>query len=317
MMIRLTLLLMVLLGMTACTQPAVPVWSGWLEADTVAIGCVGAGVITQVGVVRGQTVAVGQPLFTLDAAAEQAALDEALARLARGEAQLANLNKGRRPSELAALQAQLTQAQAAEALSRAQWQRQQALVREKFVSSDRSDEARMAHARDLAQIQGIKALLETARLSARSDEIKAAEADIKVAQAQVAQARWKLDQKSIKATVAGRVEEVLFSAGEWLGNGQPAVVILPNNALKARFFVAETDLARLRMGQIVALSCDHCVGHLQANLDFVASQPEYTPPVIYSRENRATQVYRVEAHLSPAVAAGLHPGQPIEVSLPR
>lgn len=302
-------------GLGACAEKESVSWSGWVEADSVAVASVGAGLITQVNVARGQDVEIGQPLFALDAAAEQANVAEAVARLARAEAQWSNLSKGRRPSELAALQAQLEQAKSAAALSAEQWRRQQALVKDRFISAERADEARTLHQRDLAQVQGLKAQLETARLAARSDELHAAQADIKVAQAQLERARWQLGQKTVNATVAGRVEDVLYRAGEWLGNGQPALIILPPDQLKIRFFVSEPVLGRLKIGQNLSVSCDQCKSPITAKLDFIASQPEYTPPVIYSRENRATQVYRVEAHLPPAMVGRLHPGQPVDVQL--
>lgn len=312
---KITLALFLLLSLTACAEKGSAGWSGWVEADSVAVASVGAGLITQLNVARGQDVVIGQPLFALDAAAEQASVAEALARLARAEAQWKNLSKGRRPSELAALQAQLEQAKAAAVLSAAQWQRQQALVKDRFISAERADEARTLHERNLAQIQSLKAQLETARLAARSDELQAAQADIKVAQAQLERARWQLGQKTVSATVAGKVEEILYRAGEWLGNGQPALIIQPSDQLKIRFFVPEPVLGQVKLGQNLSVSCDLCKAPVTAQLDFIASQPEYTPPVIYSRENRATQVYRLEAHLPPAMAGRLHPGQPVEVQL--
>jgi len=52
-----------------------------------------------------------------------------------------------------------------------------------------------------------------------------------------------------------------------------------------------------------------------ATISFIAARAEFTPPVIYSREARAKLVFLVEARPSPADAAALHPGQPVDVEL--
>jgi HlyD family secretion protein len=74
-------------------------------------------------------------------------------------------------------------------------------------------------------------------------------------------------------------------------------------------------LARLRIGQDVMVACDGCPASLTARVSFIAPEAEYTPPVIYSRETRAKLVFLVEAQ--PRNGARFHPGQPIEVGLPR
>jgi HlyD family secretion protein len=64
----------------------------------------------------------------------------------------------------------------------------------------------------------------------------------------------------------------------------------------------------------VRVRCDGCGADIAATVRFIAPQAEYTPPVIYSRENRAKLVYLVEARPD-APNPALHPGLPVEVSL--
>ena len=78
----------------------------------------------------------------------------------------------------------------------------------------------------------------------------------------------------------------------------------------------ETALGRLKPGQSVSFTCDGCGGAMSATISFIADRAEFTPPVLYSRENRAKLVFLVEARPAPDVAARLNPGQPVDVTLP-
>ena len=124
-----------------------------------------------------------------------------------------------------------------------------------------------------------------------------------------------LTQKSLRAPQDGYVTDTLYVQGEWVPAGSPVVTLLPPANTKVRFFVPERILGSIRLGQQVSVLCDGCGEPVPAPVTYVAPQAEYTPPVIYSRENRAKLVFMVEARPAPAHAAKLHPGQPVEVRL--
>jgi HlyD family secretion protein len=102
---------------------------------------------------------------------------------------------------------------------------------------------------------------------------------------------------------------VFFHAGEWAPANQPILSLLPDDRIKVRFFVPERAASAYRVGGKVNFSCDGCAKGLTARIDFVSPRPEFTPPVIYSRETRDRLVYLVEAR--PSVR--LNPGQPVDV----
>jgi HlyD family secretion protein len=89
---------------------------------------------------------------------------------------------------------------------------------------------------------------------------------------------------------------------------------VPN--VKVRFYVPEPMLGRLSPGQAVSFTCDSCGAPMAATVSFIADRAEFTPPVLYSKENRAKLVFLVEARPAPEVAAKLNPGQPVDVTLP-
>ncbi len=299
----------------ACGNSQEPVLQGYAEGEFVRVGAPFAGTLVRLDVERGAKVVAGDPLFALEAENEAAARREAGERLARANAQLDNLRKARRPTEIDAARAQLAQAQAAAALSATELGREEELVAKGFVSRQRLDEARTALARDRARVDELEAQLATARLAARPDEIRAAEAEASAARAALEQAEWRLRQKSAHATVAGQVTDTLFVRGEWVAAGQPVVTLLPPENVKARFFVPEPQLGAVKPGQAVELRCDGCAAPIRAAVSWISPQAEFTPPVIYGREARGKLVYLVEARPAPADAARLRPGQPLDVVL--
>jgi HlyD family secretion protein len=132
----------------------------------------------------------------------------------------------------------------------------------------------------------------------------------------VAQSAWRLAQRAIAAPVAGLVHDTYYVVGDWVPAGSPVASVLPPGNVKIRFYVAETALGRLERGQTLTVACDGCAAPIAATIVFIADRAEFTPPVLYSKENRSKLVYLVEAKPAPADAARLHPGQPVDVTLP-
>ena len=298
-----------------CDKPADPALQGYVEGEFVRIAAPFAGTLVKLEVQRGTRVAEGAALFALEAESEDAARREAGERLRRAQAQVEDLRKGLRSTEIDAVRAQLAQAEAAAALSVKELARQEDLVAKGFVSRQRLDEAKAARDRDRSRVAQLQAELATARAGSRPDEIRAAQAEAAAARAALDQADWRVRQKSVAATVAGTVTDTLFVQGEWVPSGAPVVTLLPPGNVKVRFFVPETRLGEVRLGQPVEIACDGCGAPIAAKVSFIAPRAEYTPPVIYSKDNRARMVFMVEARAAAEDAAKLHPGQPVDVRL--
>ena len=304
----------VVAALAACDRGAPPGFPGYVEAEYVRVGAPLAGTLARLSVRRGDDVAQGAPLFALESESERAARSEAEARVQQARATLANLEKGRRPPEVAAVRAQLAQAEAALRQSSADLTRTEQLVADHFLSPQKLDEARAARDRDRARVAELGAQVTVTQLPARADEIAAANAELKAAADALAQAQWRLDQKTQVAPAAGVVTDTLFRPGEWVAAGAPIVSLLPPGNVKVRFYVPEPALASLRVGAPVVVRCDGCAAAVSARIAFIAPQAEYTPPVIYSRENRAKLVFLVEARPD-TPQPSLHPGLPVEVAL--
>lgn len=307
-----------LLGATAilagCGDGVPPAFNGYAEAELVYVAPTTAGVLQSVAVQRGDQVQRGQPLFAQDTDAEALMRESAAARSTRAAAVEANLRKGRRPVEIAALDAQLAQAQAALSASAAALKRQQTLVAQGFVSALQLDTLVAARDRDAARVKELQAQRQLALEAARSDEIAAAVADVKAGGFDEALARWHEGQRARTAPADAAVFDVLARPGEFVAAGAPVVVLLPPGALKVRFFIPEEQLPQARVGRRVQLGCDGCPSGLAARVRWVSPQAEFTPPVIYSVGNRSKLVFAVDAMPEPSGTAGLmKPGQPVDV----
>lgn len=303
------------LMLNGCRRDAPDRLQGYLEGEFVHVAAPLSGQVERVAVVKGSSVEAGAVLFELERAAELAARRQADERLASARARLDDLRKGSRPSELDTLQARLRQAAATAELSAIELGRAADLLEKKVAPQNEYDRARLSHERDKALVEELSAQLTTARLGGRPDAVSAAEAEVAAAVAAQAQAAWAVDRKVQRAPRGALVYDTLFREGEFAAAGQPVVTLLPPENLKVRFFVPEEKLAGFPVGARVLVALGTRAAPLEGRVSYVSPKPEFTPPVLYNRENRAKLVFMVEAALPADNVRGLNPGQPVDVSL--
>ena len=290
-------------------------YQGYIEGEYVQVAAAAGGRLERLLVQRGQQVAAQAPLFHLEAEEESAARQQAEDQLRAAQAQLADLRVGKRPPEQEVLAAQLAQAQASEQQAQQQLRRDEAQLRAGGIPRAQVDDSRAQLAVQAARVRELAGQLQVARLPARIEQVRAQDAQVAAARAAVRQAEWRLGQKQLAASQAALVSDTLYRVGEWVPAGSPVVRLLPPQNIKARFFVPETVAGGLQTGRKVLLHCDGCAADVPATVNFIASEPEFTPPVIYSNEARAKLVFLVEAKPAPEQAQKLHPGQPVTVTL--
>lgn len=303
------------LALAGCRPAGPESFQGYVEGEFVHVGAPVGGMLVECRVRKGDTVEAGATLFTLERGAEEAALAEAGHRLAQTEARVANLKKGARPTEIEALSARIHQAQVNVELWEKELGRREQLARDAVIASTELDLVRSQRDAARAALAAVTAERATAGLGGRTDEVAAAEADRQAAAAGLARVRWAVDQKTQKSPVHGLIHNTLFRPGEYVGAGQPVVSILPATGLKIRFFVPQYRLVAFPPRTAVEVGIDGLAEPLPGTVQYVSTQPEFTPPVIYSRESRAKLVFMVEASLAPEAASRLRPGQPADVRL--
>lgn len=259
-------------GLASCSPQTDAPWLGYAEADYVYVAAPSAGWITNLAVERGAVVAAGQTLFTLDADSQTASRNEAEASIAQAEQQ--------RKSARASLD-----------LAEKQLARQNALLASGGTTRQAYDEARQTRDSAAATLQQYTAMASQYRAS-------------------LAGASYQLSQRQIISRVSGRIEDIYFRPGEYTSAAAPVVAVLPPDHVYVRFFVPETQFAKLHQGQKVRISCDGC-GAITATVSFIANSYEYAPPVVFSVKSRDKLVYKAEARAPGGLS--LHPGQPVDV----
>ena len=264
--------LVLLLLLAACEKKQDDAWLGYGEGDAAFIAAPQAGWVTRMDVERGQIVHRGDVLFTLDSTQQQSTRDQAEAMLVQARASL-------------------SQEQANLAYAKTELTRQDNLARAGAGTPTQRDLAENTYRQSAARI---------AQLQAQIGQM----------QANVTGAAYGLSQRQVVAETDGPVQDIYFRQGEYVPASVPVLSLLPPANVYVRFFVPEAEIAKLHLGSKVRITCDGCKP-MDAQISFIASQVEYTPPVIFSVGNREKLVFKLEARLPGGL--DLHPGEPVEV----
>jgi HlyD family secretion protein len=262
-----------LLLVAGCGEKEDHGYLGYVVGEDALIAAPQAGWVAKLAVQRGQQVKQGDLLFTLDDTRETASRDQAIATLSQAAAQMRD-------------------ARATLALARKELSRQLGLMKARAGTTQNYDIAKSNYQQAVARIAQI-------------------EAQEKEARAVVAGARYQLSERDVVARTEGRVEDIYFRQGEYAPAMTPVVSVLPPQNIYVRFFVPETEFAKMKLGQKVSITCDACAKNITATVTFIAQQQEFTPPVIFSAGSREKLVFKLEARAPGGLK--LNPGQPVEV----
>jgi HlyD family secretion protein len=281
------------LALAACAKSDPRTLAGYVEADLLYISPQDQGLVAEIAVVEGATVGNGAVLFRIDPARMALQVEQAEAA---ANAAAARVGPGGPLEEAAA------EAEAGLNNARRTHERSRALVKQGVVTVQRADNDRAAYETAAARFERAKA------------EWHAAQRDAAAAQAQAGLWRKRLDDLTVTAPEAGTVERIYRRAGELAGPGDPVLALLPPDNRKIKFFAPEAALASLQPGGEIGVTCDRCPESLKARISYVSAEPQFTPPVIFSLEERAKLVFLVEAR--PIGGPSLTPGLPVTVRLP-
>ncbi|WP_019169945.1 HlyD family secretion protein [Pseudaminobacter salicylatoxidans] len=298
--------------LTACgTQPLAV---GYVEGEFVQLAPLDVAQVQSVAVKRGDRVQPGAPIALTEDTDARIAVAQAQAALEQAQAQLADLQVGKRPEEIAVLEAAVRSAKAQADDARRTLARTQDLTKRGVMTQAQLDDATTQMEVAEAAIGQSTANLAVGRLPARPEEIKAAENAVKSAEAQLETARWRLAKRTLEAPAPGRVTDVIRNPGDLAGPSAPVITMLPDGAVKLKVYIPEEKFSSVKVGDVLSVHCDGCAPDLKARISYISPDPEFTPPVIYSLETRQKLVYLIEAHpVEPH--SPLQPGQIVDVVL--
>ncbi|MET0598577.1 MAG: HlyD family efflux transporter periplasmic adaptor subunit [Mesorhizobium sp.] len=294
--------------------PAAPLAVGYVEGEFVLLAPIEVAQVETVEVRRGDRVAPGNPIVHLEKADAEIAVTQAQSAVLRAQAQLADLKIGKRPEEIAVLEASLQSALAEQAEAARVLTRQSDLLERGTATRADYDRAQTATQTADAAVGQARANLDVARLPARAETIKAAENQVAMAKAELEQAKWRLSKRVLVAPSPGRIDDVIRDPGDIASPSAPVISMLPDGAVKLKVYVPEESFSSVKVGGKLAVRCDGCPDGLTARISYVSPDPEFTPPVIYSLETRQKLVYLVEARPEDPNSP-LQPGQIVDVDL--
>lgn len=273
-------------------------FQGYVEGQTIYVSAEEGGTIFRMHVDSGDDVQRNQTLFRQDTALKEIQLQQAEARLREARARLRNVEAPQqRPEEIEVLRASERRAATASQLSAIELDRQRELFRKGVASKALVEQAEAAHQQNSAAQEEIRRQIDAAGLGGRDNDIRAAKAAVDGAKAALAEAVQRIHKAEVRAPEDGRVEDVFYRAGEVVPAGTPVLALLPDGDLRIRFLVPVPALSALSLGATMQVSCDGCAPDIKANITFIAREAEFTPPVIFSEEERSKLVFKVEAHL--------------------
>ena len=284
--------------------------SGHIEAIDVRILTKVRGRLLERPVDEGDPVTVGQKLAVVDTIDANLALKEAMAARDAADANLRLLQAGSRREDIAAAAANVERFQADLTGAEKELERQDRLVAEGVTTVQMKDDALARRDAILGQLESARQAWARAKAGSRQQEIQGAKADRDVQDARVQQLQQQIADATIVSPVAGLVTEKIAEPGELLAAGAPILVVTDLAQPGLTVYVAEPDLGKIKLGAPVTVTTD---GHetRQGKVTFVASQAEFTPKNVQTRDERVKLVYRVKVGLENADGL-FKPGMPAE-----
>ncbi|MDA3053372.1 HlyD family efflux transporter periplasmic adaptor subunit [Campylobacter sp. JMF_01 NE2] len=273
--------------------------NGYIEAEFTYISPYNSGILDEIYVQKGQKISPADKLFCVDKGLGEANVKIAQNEVNKAKSNYENLIKGKRQSEISALNAQLNSAKIALENAQKEFFRAQKLFKSNTISKSEFDQKSANFDTAKAKVAEFEAVLQTANLGARDDEIEIAKTNIAIAEQNLEKTKLIFAKNTAVSQHSGQIYDIYFKKGEFVGANSPVLSILEPQNIKVRFFVPQKILAKLKIGDEIGVSCDGCEGEKPAVISYISPSAEFTPPVIYSVASREKMVFMLEATFAP------------------
>jgi HlyD family secretion protein len=290
-----------MVALAACAPEAEPDAYGTVEAIEVTVSAEFGGKLTAFRPLEGDRLAAGEAVASIDAGqlilererieAERAAAESRVGEIAR---QIESL-ESQRAAALARRAVLVSERDIAERA----YERTKRLYDQRASTAPELDRAERdfrtvvdqlaAHDQEIAS--------RTQQVAAARVQQQTATRQVAAIDSQIALAGDRIRRAEVTNPQAGTVLAVYARAGEVVQAGQPLYKIADLATVDVRAYVAETGLARLTLGQAAEVTVDDGVGSRQTlpgKVTWIASEAQFTPTPIQTREERADLVYAVK-----------------------
>lgn len=300
--------------LSGCREDSPKSYQGYVEGDFVYISSESLAKIKNILVERGQNVVAGQELVILDDEVEKNQHEIARKNMTSEISALNDLSKGQRSTELAVTAAQISQAKHDAEVAVSKLSRYQKLKESGYVSDFEIEQVKADKNLKQARVRELTAQLESQKLPSRIDKIDAQKAKAVASRLKLEQSQIELNKRLLRSVGAAEVFDVIYHEGEVVSPGTPIISLLPEDALKIRFFVHSTQLHNIEPGKHIKVMVPGGESPILARVKFISPKAEYTPPVIYSNAHNERMVFMVEA-VPQHPEKKLRLGQSVEVEL--
>ncbi|MEO1138956.1 MAG: HlyD family efflux transporter periplasmic adaptor subunit [Pseudomonadota bacterium] len=299
---------------SACA-PTLPLAVGYVEGEYVLLAPIENARVDDLFVDRGDRVQMGTLLVALERRDAEILVAQARAAHLRAQSELADLQQGARPAEISVAEAAVESAAVEHEEAKRELARVLGLFERNVAPESELDLAKSKADVAAARLRQVEADLAVLRLPARADRIAASEAAVAEAAAALDQAKWRLGERTLTSPASGEIADIYRFPGDVAGPQAPVLSILPDGGIKLRFYVPQASYSQIELGNQLNVSCDGCQQDLQVEVSYLSTEPEFTPPVIYSLDTRQKLVFLAEARF-PGSSPFLKPGQIVDVRLP-
>ena len=252
-------------------------YNGYFDADLTYLSSDFSGRLMQLNVHRGQSVKKKQVLFHLEQVSEHYALDTS------------DLNQRYLLAQRQQIEAQLRYNQ---------------------INYDRTVRIRRGDAASQNDVD-----LATEQLAVLKEQLAAINFQIQSSTVDSANKRWVIARKSGSAPADGLVFDTYYTPQEWVQAGQPVLSLVTKSLIKVIFFVPEADLPHIRLGQAVVIASFAKASLARGRISYISNVAQYTPPIIFSRDESSKLIFRVEARIDKPRLEQIHLGQPVSIEL--
>lgn len=270
------LIIIICFLMISCSSQKTNHYAGYIDADFRYIASDFSGDLVELFVNRGDSVVHGQNLFSLEKFSEESNYKKSLSDLHAIELKIDGLISDSKLKE-------------------------KKLERRKNLK-----EKNFAHEEDLE-------IASNDYIDAKS-QLEQAKENLLSQMHTVESSKWTYQKKQVQSIVNGIVFDIFYRPGEYVAAGKPVLSLLAPEDIRILFFVPEAEIAKIRINQPVLVTSDGSIP-INAKITYISPQSEFTPPVIYSEDERTKLVFLVEARTDIKTSKEIHPGQPVTVNL--
>lgn len=286
---------------------------GYLEADYIYLSSETGGKIRSIMKSRGDQVSKEERLISLDNDMIVKDREVIVNKIIQENISLRNIEEGIRESELKILNIQLAKLQAEYSYNQSKLRKLSSLKEKGYISIEEANDAQNRVELISYEISRLRAEIEHKKLPARLEEINLQKEKIESLKISLNKADIEIEKKNIFSSESGVVQDIFYKEGENVISGEPIIMLLPENSVKAKFYISNKNLHKVDYGKEVYLIIPGEEKKIRAKISYVSRKPEYTPPIIYHNEqdNLLFLVEAIPQQSSKHIVAGL----PVEVEL--